>query len=181
MINLDDFTELEDGSIFKIESQPLMSYEKDYDVQMDISFEMNLDQKVIARAGYTSLDYISDIGGMQGMLLSLMAWLIAIWNYNMFNDHLVTRLYKIEKVDADKQIFRNYFDRSEFMFPKKFSNPRDYIRDMFSCIKCGCCRPDRLDKGFALGRQQLQKETNIIEIIKSRRYFNHALRLLLTK
>ena len=60
---------------------------------------MNLDHKVIARAGYTVLDYISDIGGMQGMLMSFMAWFIAVWNYNMFDNHMVSRLFKVEKSD----------------------------------------------------------------------------------
>ncbi len=63
-INLDDLTELENGSIYKLDDQPPISQEKDYAVQMDITVEMNLDQKVIARAGYTILDFISDIGGM---------------------------------------------------------------------------------------------------------------------
>ncbi len=63
-INLDDLTELENGSIYKLDGQPPISQEKDYTVQMDVTVEMNLDQKVIARAGYTILDFISDIGGM---------------------------------------------------------------------------------------------------------------------
>ena len=32
-----------------------------------------------------------------------------------------------------------------------------------------------------MGRRKLEKETNIISIIKSRRYFNAAIKLLLTK
>ena len=43
-VNLDELTEYEDGSIFKLEGQPLLSYEKDYDAQMDLTIEMNLDQ-----------------------------------------------------------------------------------------------------------------------------------------
>ena len=39
---------------------PNRSYEKDEDVQLDITLEMNLDQIVIARDGYTVLDFISD-------------------------------------------------------------------------------------------------------------------------
>ena len=68
---------------------------------MDITIEINLSQKVIARAGYTVLDYISDMGGMQGMLISFIAWFIAIWNYNMFDNHMVTRLFKIERTDVE--------------------------------------------------------------------------------
>ena len=43
IIALDEITELEDASIFKLEMLPLRSYEKDYDVQLDITVEMNLD------------------------------------------------------------------------------------------------------------------------------------------
>ena len=63
-INLDDLTELQDESIFKLEMLPLKPYEKDYNVQMDITVEMNLNQVIIARDGYTYLDFLSDIGGM---------------------------------------------------------------------------------------------------------------------
>ena len=43
---------------------------------------MNLDQKMIARAGYTFVDYLSDIGGLQGLLFSIVGYFIAAWNYN---------------------------------------------------------------------------------------------------
>jgi len=41
-INLDDITELEDNSIFKLDQKPVMPYEKDNIVQMDMTVEMNL-------------------------------------------------------------------------------------------------------------------------------------------
>ena len=41
-INLDELTELDDASVFKLDIQPLRSYEKDYNVQMDFTIEMNL-------------------------------------------------------------------------------------------------------------------------------------------
>lgn len=61
LIDLDEITEHEDASVFKFERLPTLSYEVDYFTQMNIRIEMNLDQKVIARQGYTVLDYISDI------------------------------------------------------------------------------------------------------------------------
>ena len=42
-------------------------------------------------------------------------------------------------------------------------------------------RPDRLERGFEKARGQLLEEINIIEIIKSRRFFQKALKVLLTK
>ena len=79
---MDELTELENASIFKLELLPKRPYEKDYDVKVDLTIEMNLDQKVIERAGYTFLDYLSDIGGMQGLLISGVAYLVSVWNYN---------------------------------------------------------------------------------------------------
>ena len=98
-INLDEITELDDASVFKLEPQPLRTYEKDYNVQMDFTIEMNLSQRVVARDGYTFLDYLSDIGGMQGMLISLLIYLMTIFNHNYFDNWMVTRLYKMENKD----------------------------------------------------------------------------------
>jgi len=50
---------------------------------------MNLDKQVISRDGYTFLDWVSDVGGMQGMLISAMAVLLGIWNHNYFDNYLV--------------------------------------------------------------------------------------------
>jgi hypothetical protein len=73
---------------------------------------MDLNQKVIARAGYTSLDWISDVGGMQGMIISGIALFLAMWNYNMLENHLVSRLYTLERSDENSDNPRNdFFDR----------------------------------------------------------------------
>lgn len=96
MINLDDLTELEDASIFKVELKPVHSYEKEEYVQQDISVEMNLDQQVIARNGYTILDYFSDVGGMQGLLLSFVAAFLSFWNYNMLDDYIIMKLFRLQ-------------------------------------------------------------------------------------
>ena len=64
---------------------------------MDIVIEYNLNQTVIARDGYKFFDLLSDLGGMQGILMSLIGYFIAFWNYNMLDNFMVTRLYKIKK------------------------------------------------------------------------------------
>ena len=43
-INLDDLTELDNASVFKMVRHPAMSYEKDDITQMDITIEMELNQ-----------------------------------------------------------------------------------------------------------------------------------------
>ena len=70
---------------------------------------MNRDQLVIARSGYTFLDYLSDIGGMQGMLISGVGYFITIWNFNMLDNHMVTRLFKMKRPDSDNHVLKKFF------------------------------------------------------------------------
>ena len=63
-INLDHITELEDSSVFKIESKGNRPMDFDPTLIALVRFEMNLDLKIIERTGYTFLDYLSDIGGI---------------------------------------------------------------------------------------------------------------------
>ena len=95
MLNLDSMTELEDSSVFYFEPMSTRPYEKDNIVQMEINIEMNLDLTVISREGYTILDFLSDIGGMQGMIFSGLAVALTFLNYNYFDDYLITKLFKL--------------------------------------------------------------------------------------
>lgn len=90
-MNFDEHTEEEDESVFKVELLPVKSYEKlDTDVQVDITFERNLNLLRTARDGYTILDWFSDIGGIQGILISFAAILLGIWNYQYLDNYMVT-------------------------------------------------------------------------------------------
>ena len=54
---------------------------------------------MVARDGYTFLDYLSDIGGVQGILISFVIYLMTIFNHNYFDNSMVTRLYRMENKD----------------------------------------------------------------------------------
>ena len=94
MIDLDDLTELQDSTVFQLEMLPTRSYEKDTFTQLDITIERNLNQRVIARNGYTVLDFLSDVGGMESMLYTGSAFLLTMWNYNHLDNFLVLKLYR---------------------------------------------------------------------------------------
>ena len=57
---------------------------------------MDLDLKEIKRSGYTILDLISDIGGIQGVLFSSFTIFVGVWNHNMIENYLVTKLYRLK-------------------------------------------------------------------------------------
>ena len=117
------------------------------------------------------------------MLISGVGYLIAIWNFNQFDNYMVTRLFKIEKPPAlEKGVLKSWGDKSEFMVPQILYNPKDCVRDFCPNFVCSrIMRSNRLERGFERARDKLEKEINIIEIIKSRRYFNRALKVLLPK
>ena len=80
---------------------------------------MNLSELVVVCDGYKILDFISDIGGMQGMLISAFSLLLMIWNYNNLDNFLLSRLYRLGKTeDASASLA---------FVPEKLSNPGDYI------------------------------------------------------
>ena len=101
---------------------PIRSYESDYDVQMEIQIEMNMNQMQVVRDGYTLLDLISDIGGLQGILISGSAILLSVWNYNNLDNFLVSKLYKIAPKNKDGPL--------EKFVPQKLRDPIDFFCDM---------------------------------------------------
>ena len=91
---------------------------------MSLSFEKSLDQAVIQRVGYTLLDLLSDIGGIQSILVSGIAILVSIWNYNNFDNHFLTNFFKL-KVENDKSFKTNRIDhklKSKDFVPTKICN-----------------------------------------------------------
>ena len=54
---------------------------------------MNMDLTVVERSGYTIVDFLSDIGGLQSIMITVISFWLSIWNYNYLENHLVARLY----------------------------------------------------------------------------------------
>ena len=149
-IDLDEFTELEDDSIFTLNREPDRSYEKDYHAWFDLTIEMNMNTVSHKRQGYYIFDLISDVGGIQSLLFSVFAFFVSVWNYNMLDNSMVNRLYKLERKDENSRHVKDTFRESDFMKPRRFYNPKEYFRDLLPGWVCFCrgCKADRLEKGF---------------------------------
>ena len=76
---------------------------------------------------------------------------------------------------------KKYYDRSDFIFTKKLDGPKQYFRD--SCCRhflcCKRCKKDRRSRSFELARLQLSREVNIVDIVKTQRFFKAAFKYLL--
>ena len=110
-----------------------------------MTFEMNLDLRVIARSGYTLLDWVSDVGGMQGMLISLIASILSIWNFNHFDNFLVNRLFKMNQPDNSPA--EQSKDERAFLDTSHYQNLKEYGVDCLpGCLRrLKCCRLSHKD------------------------------------
>ena len=104
-----------------------------------IDIEMNYSLEVINRTGYTILDILSDIGGIQGILISVFSIILAIFNYKFFDSYIASRLYKLQRPDAgDVTKYKKEIHRSTFFTPTKTANVLEYLVDqvILSCLIC---------------------------------------------
>ena len=78
-IDLDDATVFGADSLFELKMQSSRIREEIWreGIMHEIDFEMGKEKKVLERNIYTVLDFISDIGGVQGLLVSLFAFIVA--------------------------------------------------------------------------------------------------------
>ena len=61
-----------------------------------------------------------------------------------------------------------------------FGGMKDYFCDLMpSCLQC--CRNGRNERALMLAREKLEKETNIIQTIQTRRYLEAAIKMLLPR
>ena len=90
---------------------------------MDITVERNLSMQIIQREGYNAFDLLSDIGGLQQILLSIITIFIAFWNYNNFDNYMVTRLFKLKYAETERLSLQACDrHRGKSMVPGKLSN-----------------------------------------------------------
>ena len=82
---------------FDLKEKPIMPYEKKDDVWFSVTVERDLDLIQHERFIYTFFDFLSDIGGLSGMLFTILATASAMINYKAFDKYMATRLFKIKK------------------------------------------------------------------------------------
>ena len=59
---------------------------------------------------YTTFDMLSEVGGLLGIMIIFSRGVIAIWNFNSFDNFLVSRLFKIKLPKEEVEEFTHYFN-----------------------------------------------------------------------
>ena len=83
---------------------------------------MDLNLYSVERAGYNVLDLMSNVGGIQALLLSAFSVLISVFNYKNFDNIMAAKFYKLKA--------RNKQDNTAFIIPTKFGNVMLYFLDL---------------------------------------------------
>ena len=111
---------------------------------------MNYDQILIERKGYTITDLLSDIGGLQGILISTFSVLISILNSNYLDEFLVAKLFKAESVTLKISTFgENFCSCLIRLLPG-------------GKLACCCPRKRRQKKAMKQAMKSLHKEIDIV-------------------
>ena len=62
---------------------------------MLLAFGMSLDMQSIDRVSYNLVDVLSDVGGIQSIILTTFALILSVMNHNYFDSYMAARLYKL--------------------------------------------------------------------------------------
>ena len=133
-VDLDDLTLIEDDTIFKLVKMTNLPYEKDRNVQMSMTIEMSLELLVVARTGYTILDVLSDVGGIQSLLMTITTLWIGVWNYKHFDNYMASKLFKVHKNGSK--------EKAKPIGPPRYFNIVERLMDLLP-RRLLCCRRSR--------------------------------------
>ena len=172
-ISLDYITVLEDSSVFQlneISSRPFERDGADFVAGFDIQNDLNL--TVLSRDMYTILDVLSDTGGIASALISLLVPIIGLLNYNHLESYIASRLFKISEKNPNMK-------KSTSFTASKYGNLAEYTLDAIpTCLVC-CKKPKRY-RAIQKARAALVKEIDVLELVKSIRFFKKGFEHLLS-
>lgn len=90
---LNDFTVNEEEDLFSLRQYPVLPYEKPDNTWISVTIEMDFSLQTYERTLYTLFDMLSDIGGLSGILIAILALIVSAWTYNSFDNAMVRDLY----------------------------------------------------------------------------------------
>jgi hypothetical protein len=113
---------------------------------------------------------MSDVGGVQSIITSFLAIMVGFCNHLHFETFLASRIYKIKRSNASE---------ADNFKSTRLGNHREYCLGKFGCCpKLKMCRKNRHLRGIEKARRLMEKETNIVDLIKSVRCVKEGMRRL---
>ena len=155
-----------------------------------LCIEMNLDQDALfIDTEYPLLDALGNTGGLLFMLIFILGSFVTVCTFQRERIYLTSRLYKIvekEHVQSDSDSEASGFPKRPFVIHKikpTCTNCMSYMEGILPgvCFKPCDCRDSRSKLRKELALKKLDKETNVVDQIKTQRFLISAVKLLLSK
>ena len=102
-VNFDSLTELENDKVFSLVEMRQRPAQWDDDIIMNISFELSLDLLIVLRDGYTIIDIISDLGGINAVCMVVFPMIINLFKGQSLDKYLVSKLYLDQEENKGKR------------------------------------------------------------------------------
>ena len=100
-----------------------MPYEIDDKVWVSVTIEMDLNRMDYSRSRYTAFDLLSDVGGFSVTFAQIFAFFLAAWNFNVVENYMVSRLFRIKTPSSDQIMVSNdYHSHSKEMVSSRYPN-----------------------------------------------------------
>ena len=121
---------------------------------------------------YTILDVLSDTGGIASALISLFLPIVGLLNYNHLESYIASRLFKIYQENPD-------IKNSTTFTASKYGNLAEYTIDAIpACLVC--CKKPKRQIAIQKARAALEKEMDVLQLVKSIRFFKKGFEHLLS-
>ena len=124
----------------------------------------------MTRDGYTILDVLSDMGGFQRVLFSFFSVIATVLNTSNFDSFLASKLYKLnynnKHLRQDQKTSHNATN-SIFFQHKETSSLKEFIGKLLPRkMLCKVCRKSKRQKAIEKAVNSLEKEIDIVEMIR---------------
>ena len=142
---------------------------------------------MVERERYNLLELVSDVGGISGGLMIIASISIQVLNYNYFDSYMASQLFTIRKPKGPDLKYRlnpkkpKDDEFTEFS-PSRTNSICEFFQDLFSscCSRFRHCKKNRRQRAIEKARNIFEQEANIVDIIRSRRFFYLALKHMLS-
>ena len=146
-------------------SRPFEVFELDV---MALSFEMDFSLTVVETLNYSFFDTLAEIGGLYAAVTLIIAIILSAVNYNNLDTHLISQLYSF----YDKGRKEKTFYKSSIV-----GNLADFLIEKFP-QRCQNCLASKRMKELKAAKEQLRKETCIVELVRKLRFIEQIFELV---
>ena len=157
-IDLNYLTTRNVEGLFKFEPMGIMPYEKNDSVWISVTVERSLTMLYYERTVYTTFDFLSDVGGLSGILISGLWIFVHFWNFNSFDNFMAVNLFKMKKPE-DNQSSRK--KKHERIVLANYPNCKDLMVSLVPRCCSHLCKRSRKERVLETARSYLKKELNI--------------------